>query len=149
MKEADAQLLVDPTLIQLYGKPVLLMHGDLLCTDDKAYQRFGRFVRNPVIQKLFLKLPMILRQKIAMHIRAQSYSAKKQTKKFQESKEFKKSTYWDVTESTVLKTLNEQKTQILIHGHTHKPGIHDFILNGKPAKRIVLGDWGDTGSVLV
>jgi UDP-2,3-diacylglucosamine hydrolase len=133
-------LLPDPTRIMLYGKNILLTHGDQLCTLDKKYQTFRRFVRRPMLQSFFLKLPMRLRALIAGWLR-------KQSKRSQTT-----STYHptgDVALETVYGALRHHDCHTLIHGHTHQPNIHDFILDEQPAKRIVLGDWSVTaGSVL-
>ena len=133
-------LLPDPTRIMLYGKNILLTHGDQLCTLDKKYQYFRRFIRAPMLQSFFLKLPMRLRALIAAWIRKQS--KRSQTTPY--------SPTWDVALETVYGALRHHDCHTLIHGHTHQPNIHDFILDEQPAKRIVLGDWSvTTGSVLI
>jgi UDP-2,3-diacylglucosamine hydrolase len=145
-------LLPDPTVIELYQNKILLTHGDQLCTFDKAYQRFRWFVQHPVTKKFFLKLPLRLRQAIARALRAQS-SKRFQALQPQAATELhhatKQMTYkWDVALNTVYKFLREHQAYILIHGHTHKPGIHHFILDNHKALRIVLGEWGMQGNVL-
>lgn len=136
--ESHCVLLPDPVVIDLYNTRVLLTHGDLLCTLDHQYQRFRKCVRHPMIKKLFLSFPLSWRQKISSFLR---------TKSAREN--IPPSRKWDVTSDAVYQMLREHKAVTLIHGHTHKQGIHDFILDNQSAKRIVLGDWGETGSVLV
>lgn len=138
--ESHCELLQDPVVVELYNTPVLLTHGDLLCTLDQKYQRFRKFVRHPLIKKLFFSFPLSWRKKISNFLR------KKSTRReFLKERDRK----WDVTSEAVYQMLREHKSLTLIHGHTHKPGIHHFILDNQPAKRIVLGDWGETGSVLI
>jgi len=142
--ESQCTLLADPTIIELYGTRVLLTHGDLLCTLDYQYQRFRKFVRHPFIKKLFLHLPLSWRQKIANFLRRES--AARETNIAPNHYLQRK---WDVTTEAVYDMLRKHKAFTLIHGHTHKPGIHNFILDNQPARRMVLGDWHETGSVLV
>ncbi len=141
--ESHCQLLQDPTVVELYQTAVLLTHGDLLCTLDHNYQRFRKFVRHPLIKKLFFSFPLSWRKKISGFLRKTSARPPILSSKGSEERK------WDVTAEAIYQTLREHKALTLIHGHTHKPGIHDFILDNQPAKRIVLGDWGETGSVLI
>lgn len=131
-------LIEDGTIIRLYGQEVLLMHGDLLCTDDHSYQRLRRFVRNPVIQWLFKHLPLKRRERIANRIRAGSRKHTRTTM----------SQIMDVNQQTVKKHMAALGICTLIHGHTHRPDIHHFELGSVDATRIVLGDWHTQGSVL-
>ncbi|HXH55145.1 MAG TPA: UDP-2,3-diacylglucosamine diphosphatase [Gammaproteobacteria bacterium] len=133
-------LLPDPVVVDLYNTPILLTHGDLLCTLDHAYQRFRKFIRHSLVTKLLLSFPLSWRKKISSFLR-------KKSTRYTPSKE--EDHKWDVTLEAVYQTLREHKSLTLIHGHTHKPGIHHFILDNQPAKRIVLGDWNETGSVLI
>ncbi len=136
-------LLPDPTRIMLYGKNILLTHGDALCTLDRKYQYFRKIVRSPFVQKLFAKLPLRLRSMIAGWLRTQSGRAKTTTPAVYNP-------LWDVALESVYRTLRHYDCYTLIHGHTHQPKIHDFILDEQAAKRIVLGDWTSaSGSVLV
>ncbi len=145
-QKTQCVLLKDPSVVLIQNEPVLLTHGDLLCTLDTRYQRFRRFVRQPWVQVLFLKLPLSWRQKIAKRLRQHSSRPKMlggaETIKKTEPR------HWDVALNTVFEFLRTHQTTTLIHGHTHKPKIHEFLLDNHPAKRIVLGDWGKTGSVL-
>ena len=143
-------LIHDPTPIQLYGKNVLLAHGDALCTLDKAYQRFRKFVRHPIIKGIFLMLPNWIRRKIANRLRKNSPRA---FKKYQAAALQLKTTpdanpFWDVSQASVNNMMRQFQSDILIHGHTHKPAIHEFILDEKRVSRIVLGDWTNTGKIL-
>lgn len=140
LEKSRSILLQDPSVIQLYNEPVLLTHGDLLCTLDTRYQRFRKLVRHPLIQKLFLSLPFSWRQRIAKAIRTQSS---------QRNKKQVETRYGDVALNTVYQFLRDHNTSILIHGHTHKAKIHHFDLDTKPAKRIVLGEWDTEGCALV
>ena len=137
-RRCNFELIGDPYPVSINAQSALLMHGDLLCSDDISYQKFRRKARNPVLQRLFLLLPLSVRDKAAMSLRETS------------SKETaKKSEYiMDVNQQTVENTMRKSGTDMLIHGHTHRPGIHEFTLDGKPAKRIVLGDWYKDGNYL-
>ncbi|VAW93071.1 UDP-2,3-diacylglucosamine diphosphatase [hydrothermal vent metagenome] len=134
-----AKLIDDPTIIDLYGTTTLLMHGDTLCTDDIKYQEFRAMVRNPAFQADFLSKPPAERVAIAKQLRDTSKSETNS----------KSEEIMDVNLDTVLDVFSKHKIQNLIHGHTHRPAIHDIKANNLPAKRIVLSDWHDRGSVLV
>lgn len=136
--ESGVRLLSDGTTIELYGNRILLMHGDTLCTDDVGYQRFRRIARNPVSQALFLALPPALRRRLARQARNQSMS-----NRIQSPEEIV-----DVNQSAVERTMREHDVRLLLHGHTHRPGVHRFDLGGTTVERIVLGDWYTQGSVL-
>jgi len=133
--QTGCQLLEDPTLLELYGRKVLLMHGDTLCTQDVDYLAFRNMVRNPDWQKDFLSKSFQERLAIAESIRAAS---KKKTSELQYE-------IMDVTQSEVEKVMTEQDVQLLIHGHTHRPAVHQLEVNGKTAERVVLGDWHSVG----
>ena len=132
-------LLDDPGCIELYGIPTLLMHGDLLCTDDTGYMTFRDMVRNPGWQETLLSKPLEERRRMAQDMRA---SSREQTSGKAES-------IMDVNREAVERIMTENNVQRLIHGHTHRPAIHDLKVAGHPAQRIVLGDWYEQGSVLV
>lgn len=131
-------LLTDPTLIDLYGTPTLLMHGDTLCTDDIDYQNFRRMVRDPHWQREVLAKPLAVRRQIAQAARAESAAHTAGTAY----------EIMDANHDAVLDALRSHHVTQLIHGHTHRPAIHDYELDGAPARRIVLGDWYEQGSVL-
>ncbi len=128
---AGATLLDDPTVVDLYGTPTLLMHGDSLCTADVEYQKFRANMRNPQWQQMILQRPLADRQQMARQLREISM-AKNQGKA---------ETIMDVTPEEVVKDMEAHGVQRLIHGHTHRPAEHHLEVNGQPAKRIVLGDW--------
>lgn len=130
-ERAGATLLDDPTVIDLYGTPALLMHGDSLCTADVEYQKFRANMRNPKMQKMMLARPLKDRQQMARQLRQMSM-AKNQGKA---------EDIMDVTPEEVVRELEHHGVQLMIHGHTHRPAIHDLEANGEPARRIVLGDW--------
>ncbi len=130
-ERAGATLLDDPTVVDLYGTPALLMHGDSLCTADVEYQKFRANMRNPQMQKMMLARPLEDRQQMARQLRQMSM-AKNQGKA---------EDIMDVTPEEVVKELEHHGVQLMIHGHTHRPAIHDLEANGEPARRIVLGDW--------
>jgi len=134
---ANVSLLNDPCVINLYDKPILLTHGDILCTLDKRHQAYRKKVRQPWLQKLFLCIPLRFRRKLVNHMQ-------------QRSREYNLNTplhITDITPEAVEHMMKENKTPLLIHGHTHQPKIHD--VNIKNAKRIVLGSWHRNGSALI
>ena len=136
--ETGVSILSDGTRIGLHGQTVLLLHGDALCTDDKKYQRFRRFARHSLTQKIFLSLPVAARRGVAKLTRDQTMSTSRQ----------KPEDIMDVNQATVEKTMRDESVEILVHGHTHRPAVHCFKLAGRDAQRIVLGDWYSQGSVL-
>jgi len=132
------QLLDELTVITIDNQQYLIMHGDTLCTDDVKYQQFRSMVRNPEWQQQLLsKTPA---ERIAL---AKQYREISQTETAQ-----KASDIMDVNQAEVEKVMRASKVTTLIHGHTHRPNIHKFELDGQQAQRIVLGDWYEQGSVL-
>ncbi|MEW9796518.1 UDP-2,3-diacylglucosamine diphosphatase [Alteromonas sp. CYL-A6] len=138
LDKAGMQLLHEQTVVDLYGKPTLLTHGDELCTRDIAYQKFRKKSRGWWWPRLMLALPLWYRRRVARKGRAESKANQKQLKP----------EIMDVTPSEVVHVMEKHQVQQLIHGHTHRPNIHMLTANGKPARRIVLGDWYDQGSIL-
>ncbi|WP_395119576.1 UDP-2,3-diacylglucosamine diphosphatase [Rhodanobacter sp. FW102-FHT14D06] len=136
---AGMTLLDDRTVRDIQGRPTLLMHGDTLCTDDLAYQAVRKQVRTPEWQAQILAMPLEARRAFAAKARADS---KAHTGSTMES-------IMDVNAEAVAAALRGAGVTRLIHGHTHRPAIHRLELDGKPAERIVLGDWYEQGSVLV
>ncbi|WP_303286651.1 UDP-2,3-diacylglucosamine diphosphatase [Marinobacter sp. SS8-8] len=130
---AGAALLEDPSVIDLYGTPTLLMHGDSLCTADEEYQKLRVNMRNPQWQKMILQRPLKDRQQMARQLREISMA------KNQDKEEF----IMDVTPGEVVREMEAHGVQRMIHGHTHRPAEHALTANGQPAKRIVLGDWAE------
>jgi len=131
--------LTDPTIIDLYGTPTLLMHGDSLCTEDKAYQRFRRVAQNPITRFLFMCLPKKMRDNISKKLRAKS----------QQYQKTQSLTILDVTEVAVHKVMRQHQVSQLIHGHVHRPNIHEVNSGAKGSKRLVLGDWHDKASLII
>lgn len=134
-QRAGLTLLEDPHTLELGGQRVLLMHGDTLCTADQEYQQFRAMVRSSAWQKQVLSLPLPQRRVMAADLRSKSQSMSA----------IKAEDIMDVTPSEVVKVMAQHQAQTLIHGHTHRPAIHDLTVNDKPAKRYVLGDWHETG----
>jgi UDP-2,3-diacylglucosamine hydrolase len=135
---SGARLLPDPVIVTLYGEPVLVMHGDALCTDDRAYQRLRATVREPAWQRQFLALPIAARRALAGAARAGSRA-------HTAAVEY---AITDVNAGSVAAALRGAGTATLLHGHTHRPAIHALQVDGRPCTRIVLGDWYDQGSLL-
>lgn len=137
-KTTGCILLADPTLIELNGAPTLLMHGDTLCTDDVEYQQFRSMVRNPTWQQQLLNKPIAERRAIAANMRETSRQRAGE----------KSAEIMDVNADAVEAILREFQLPRLIHGHTHRPAVHNLIIDGITTQRIVLGDWYEQGSVL-
>ncbi|MFC0323412.1 UDP-2,3-diacylglucosamine diphosphatase [Gallibacterium melopsittaci] len=135
-KQTGVQLLPEYHKIDLYGQMTLLCHGDTLCTDDVAYQKFRQRVHQRWLQKLFLCLPLNFRIRLAQRIRQQS----------QTDKQNKSAQIMDVNADTVEETFAKFQVNQLIHGHTHRQAVHVLENN---RKRIVLGDWREELSVFV
>ncbi len=130
--QIGASLISDPTTIELNGQPVLLMHGDSLCTDDVAHQRYRTTVLSTQWQDAILALPLSERLDRALAMRNMS----------EQGKQTKTQQLMDVNLKSVIKMMEAHAVHLLIHGHTHRPAIHDVVINGSAAKRYVLGDWG-------
>ncbi len=138
-RRAGMAILPDPAVVMLYGEPTVLMHGDLLCTDDVAYQQFRAQTRDPKWQAQFLAQPLPARVAFAQRARAAS-KAHQSGLQAQGSME----TITDVSPGTVSEAFRRYGIRRLIHGHTHRPAVHQCEGN----TRIVLGDWYEQGSVL-
>ncbi len=136
--ETGCRVLPDPTRINLYGTTVLISHGDQLCTDDVDYMRLRTLVRDPQWQRAFLAKSLAERQAMALQLRETSRAAVVQ----------KSAEIMDVNAGTVAAFLRAYGVYDLIHGHTHRPGEHRFTVDGHAARRVVLGDWYEQGSVL-
>jgi UDP-2,3-diacylglucosamine hydrolase len=132
-RAAGLTLLPDPARITPAGRPILLGHGDALCTGDHAYQRFRQQVRDPVWQAGFLAQPLAARKDFIARLREQSESAKTA----------KETAIMDVTADAVAALLREQGYPVLIHGHTHRPAQHTHLVDGHDCTRYVLADWHD------
>ena len=139
-KRAGMTILPDPAVILLQGEPTLILHGDLLCSDDTAYQQFRTQTRDPRWQAQFLAQPLAARLAFAAQARAASKARYGELQASGQSE-----TITDVSPATVREWFARYGIRRMIHGHTHRPAIHD---EGDGATRIVLGDWYQQGSVL-
>ena len=137
---AGMPLLPDPAVVELYGRRVLLTHGDLLCTDDVEYQAIRVQTRNPAWQAQMLAQPLAARLAFAAQARAASQARQGEMKSAGTME-----TITDVAPATVDAFFAEHGVDTMIHGHTHRPAIHE-LAGGR--RRIVLGDWYEQGSVL-
>lgn len=134
-KATGCQLIAEETCLFVQGVNTLLMHGDSLCTGDTAYMAFRQQVRSTEWQTQVLSLPLPQRRLMAQQLRSQSQSLNA----------MKAADIMDVDTATVAQCLASHGVTQLIHGHTHRPALHRFQLNGQPALRWVLGDWQETG----
>jgi UDP-2,3-diacylglucosamine hydrolase len=137
-RRARLTLLPDPSVIEIEGERVLLMHGDTLCTDDAPYQAFRALSHTAEWQRTFLARPVAERQVFAAQAREES-------RRYTQSVE---SAITDVNPTAVANAFELQRVQRLVHGHTHRPARHGLERDGRPTERIVLGDWYEQGSVL-
>ncbi|WP_136246770.1 UDP-2,3-diacylglucosamine diphosphatase [Halomonas borealis] len=128
---AGATLLADPSVVTLGDERVLLMHGDSLCTLDEAYMSFRAKARDPQWQAQILAMPIPERLALAKQLRDQSGEANSN----------KAEDIMDVTPDQVVQALRDHGVTTMIHGHTHRPAVHELELDGTPARRYVLGDW--------
>jgi len=129
---AGVTLLPDPTLIDLFGRPTIITHGDALCTDDVAYQQFRAMVRNPQWQAQFLAQPLVVRKAIAEDLRRKSEASKQE----------KSAAIMDVNPEAVTDLFRRfPDAQDLIHGHTHRPACHTLNIDASDHRRWVLPDW--------
>lgn len=139
-KATGCQRIKDPSVITLYGSQVLIMHGDLLCTKDTEYLKLRKKLRNPIRHFLFFLWKSLEKRKtFARNMR-------------QKSRERFKTINQAITDADpegIEKYMKKYQTNILIHGHTHRPNIHRFLINNQPAERIVLGSWHDKPNFLI
>ena len=137
-ERAGMELLEEPLVLELHGTPTVILHGDVLCTDDTAYQNFRAMVRNPVWQRDFLSRPLEVRRALAAQVREESRNRGQAMAP----------AITDVNAAAVESAFHEHGVPRMIHGHTHRPDIHRLEVNGERRERIVLGDWYTQGSVL-
>jgi UDP-2,3-diacylglucosamine hydrolase len=137
-RDTGARLLDDGTVVDLYGERVLLMHGDALCTDDVSYQRLRRILRHPLTRWAVRRMSLDQRRALARKLRAGSQMHVGETAP----------EIMDVNAVAVAEAFKRSGVRTLIHGHTHRPGVHDLDVAGQSVRRIVLGDWYTQGSVL-
>jgi UDP-2,3-diacylglucosamine hydrolase len=136
--DTGMHVLEDPVVIDLYGTPTLLTHGDTLCTDDLAYQAFRKTVHDPAWQQAFLSQPIEARRAMAGEARAES-------RRHQQNQAPE---IMDVNQDAVVEMMRSHGITRMIHGHTHRPNVHHFTVDGVDYTRIVLGDWYEQGSIL-
>ncbi len=134
-KACGATLIHEPYLLQQADANFLLLHGDALCTRDTDYMAFRTMVREVKWQQEFLARPLTERRAFAEQARARSKTMSSN----------KPDDIMDVTPDEVARVLEQSGTTTLIHGHTHRPAVHELALGDTPATRIVLGDWGTEG----
>lgn len=139
LRATGCRLLKDEHIIQLNGQSTLLMHGDTLCREDKAYLRARRLTRHWFFKTYVLMKSLEKRRLMAAHYREKSKAYVRTAS----------STIMDVTQDEVKRIMLKHGVLQLIHGHTHRRDVHHFELDGKPATRTVLGDWHEQGNVLV
>ncbi|MBU0501360.1 MAG: UDP-2,3-diacylglucosamine diphosphatase [Gammaproteobacteria bacterium] len=138
-RQTGTVLIGEEHCIDIGGRKALLMHGDLLCTDDHEYQRMRRLMRSPITLGLLLLFPLALRVRIAARLRKGSANAVAR----------KPREIMDVNRTTVDHYQRKHGARLLIHGHTHQPALHDSLLDGLPAQRFVLGDWQTNPTIFV
>lgn len=135
-QQTGCQLIPDPTVINLYDRNVLLMHGDTLCTDDTRYMEFRQQCRSKAWQNELLSHSIEQRRKLAKQMRADSKAANSN----------KAEDIMDVNQDEVQRMFIQHGVDLMIHGHTHRPAIHQQKDNN--VKRVVLGDWHNTGWII-
>lgn len=129
--DTGISLLADYAVIELNGVKTLLTHGDLLCTDDLPYQAFREKSHTLAWQQNVLSKPLLLRLLVARWYRVRSFFHKRG----------KSAEIMDVNQQTVEEVMRQHQTSRLIHGHTHRSAIHDFMLDNQPVQRFVLTEW--------
>ena len=137
-EESGVELLDEHAVVDLYGTRTLVMHGDLLCTDDMDYLKFRAMTRSPLWQRAALAKPLEERMLMARQFKAESHRAKAQ----------KSMAIMDVNREAVIETMTKFRVSRLIHGHTHRPAVHELSVCGHAARRFVLAEWDRSGSVL-
>ena len=138
-RRTGIEILPARQVVDLYGTPTLIEHGDLLCTDDVAYQRYRRRIRHPITLALLGNLPRSWRLKMGQRLRRVSAEAVAE----------KPPDIMDVNGETVRQVMRSEGVYTMVHGHTHRPAVHRFKVDEADAVRAVLGDWYEQGSWLV
>ncbi|PMJ93446.1 UDP-2,3-diacylglucosamine diphosphatase [Vibrio sp. 10N.261.55.A7] len=138
-KNTGMTLLQDETVIELYGRKAVVLHGDTLCTRDVKYLEYRKKVHQPWLQWVFNRIPFSIKKKIVSKVQSD----------IKEDKETKSLDIMDVTPDEVVSVMNRHDVNLMIHGHTHRPNIHQVNVNSGDGTRIVLGDWYTQGSILV
>ncbi len=137
-EETGVTILDDPTVVDIYGENVLLSHGDAYCTDDIEYQAVRKMTRDPAWQAMMLQKSLEERLAFAAQARAASMARGGTIDE----------DIMDVNADAIAEALRMSGVNIMLHGHTHRPAVHDLDVDGDPARRIVLGDWYEQGSVV-
>ena len=137
-QRTGCRILADPTIVERYGERVLLTHGDALCTDDTAYQRLRSTVRSAAWQRRFMRLSLATRRVLADAARTGSRNHTGMTA----------AEIMDANQAAIVTVLRACQVRTLVHGHTHRPGVHTFTVDGTSAHRYVLGAWYEQGSYL-
>lgn len=137
-EETGVTVIEDPSIIEIYGNSVLLSHGDAYCTDDVEYQGMREMSRDPEWQAMMLGKSLEERLLFAAQARATSKASSSSINE----------DITDVNTDAIDEALRAAGVYIMVHGHTHRPAVHDFAVDGQPARRIVLGDWYDQGSLI-
>ena len=138
-KQTGITLLGDETVIDLYGRKAVVLHGDTLCTQDVSYLKFREKVNKKWLQWLFNRIPMFIKKKIVSKIQSD----------IRDDKQTKSLEIMDVTQSEVERVMEMHQVDLMIHGHTHRPNVHTYKVNEQTLTRTVLGDWYTQGSYLV
>ena len=136
--ETGVTILPDPHIAEIHGDKVLLSHGDAYCTDDVEYQGIRKMTRDPAWQAMMRSKSLEERLAFAAQARAAS----------QARGETISENITDVNKDAISKALSDAGVEMMLHGHTHRPAIHEITVNGHAARRIVLGDWYEHGSVV-
>ncbi len=137
-RASAVELLAEPHLGDIGGRPTLILHGDSLCTNDLAYQEFCREVRSTAWRSSFLARPLAQRHNEIEALRVRS----------EEQKRLKPAAIMDVAADAVSALLRHYDYPRLIHGHTHRPGMQEHLVDGHRCERWVLGDWYGGASYL-
>jgi UDP-2,3-diacylglucosamine hydrolase len=137
-RRTGVQLLPDPVVVDLHGVPTMLSHGDVFCTEDPSYQSLRSIVRRPGWQRRFLSLPLAARRDLASAARAGSRAHTQRVIP----------QIMDVNPDAVVRALRVSGARRLIHGHTHRPDVHELSVDGQRAERIVLAPWYESASCI-
>ena len=137
-REAGAILLDDPAILEIHGETAVVSHGDGFCVDDRSYQRLRALVREPGLRAAFARLPIDVRRRLAAEARAGSREHLANAAGY----------ITDVNPSAVESVFRGTKAGLMIHGHTHRPGVHRSDIDGAGRSRVVLGAWHDEAHVV-
>ncbi|WGW01870.1 UDP-2,3-diacylglucosamine diphosphatase [Vibrio sp. YMD68] len=138
-KQTGMTLLKDETVIDLYGRKAVILHGDTLCTLDIKYLEYRKKVHQPWLQWMFNRIPFFIKKRIVSKVQSD----------IKEDKQRKSMDIMDVTPDEVVSVMDKHGVNLMIHGHTHRPNIHQVSTSNGEGTRIVLGDWYTQGSILV